>query len=127
MEIDMKKSLVAAGLFAGVTLMMAATPALARVDVDLNIGIPGPVYVQPAPVYAPPRPVYVQPAPVYVQPAPVYVQPAPVYVQPRPVYAEPHWRGGDRHHHHHGRGMRDSDRDGVPNRYDARPNNPYRY
>lgn len=27
---------------------------------------------------------------------------------------------------HHGRGG-DRDRDGVPNRYDRRPNNPYRY
>jgi len=25
------------------------------------------------------------------------------------------------------RGYRDRDRDGVPNRWDARPNNPYRY
>lgn len=25
------------------------------------------------------------------------------------------------------RGMRDYDRDGVPNRYDRRPHNPYRY
>lgn len=31
---------------------------------------PAPVYVQPAPVYVQPRPVYVQPRPVYVQPAP---------------------------------------------------------
>lgn len=27
----------------------------------------------------------------------------------------------------HRHGMRDYDRDGVPNRYDRRPNNPYRY
>jgi hypothetical protein len=117
---------IAAGLLAGVTLMTAATPALARVDVDLNIGIPGPVYVQPAPVYAPPPPVYVQPRTVYVQPQPVYVQPQPVYVQPQPVYGERHWRERE-WHRHHGRAMRDNDRDGVPNRYDARPNNPYRY
>lgn len=123
----MKKHLAAAaGLIACTTLMMAATPALARVDVDLNIGIPGPVYMHPAPMYAPP-PVYAPPRPVYVQPAPVYVQPAPVYVQPRPVYVERQWRERDWHHRHHGRGMRDTDRDGVPNRYDARPNNPYRY
>ena len=31
---------------------------------------PAPVYVQPAPVYVQPRPVYTQPRPVYVQPAP---------------------------------------------------------
>jgi hypothetical protein len=121
MEIAMKRYLtVAAGLLAGAALMMAATPALARVNVDLNIGVPGPVYVTPAPVYAPPPP-------VYVQPRPVYVQPAPVYVQPRPVYVERDWRERDWHHRHHGRSMRDSDHDGVPNRYDARPANPYRY
>lgn len=28
---------------------------------------------------------------------------------------------------HHGYGLRDSDGDGVPNRYDHRPHNPYRY
>ena len=34
------------------------------------------------------------------------------------------------YHGHHGRGYygyRDRDGDGVPNRYDRRPNNPYRY
>jgi hypothetical protein len=112
----MKKFLtVAAGLLAGTTLMLAASPALARVDVDFHIGVPG-VYVQPAPVYVQPRPVYVQPQPVYVQPQPVYVQPQPVYVE---RYHRGHWR--DRQMY------RDSDRDGVPNRYDRRPNNPYRY
>ncbi|RZJ83617.1 MAG: hypothetical protein EOO64_05760, partial [Massilia sp.] len=50
------------------------------------------------------------------------------YVQPRPVYRE-HWRhghGGD--HWRHGGGRHwDRDGDGVPNRHDRRPNNPYRY
>lgn len=32
--------------------------------------------------------------------------------------------GGHAHRH---RGHRDRDRDGIPNRYDRRPNNPYRY
>lgn len=54
-----------------------------------------------------------------MQPAPVYVQPAPVYVQPQPVY---HGHGG-----YHRRGAwGDADRDGVPNRCDSRPHNPYR-
>ena len=111
---------IAAGLLLGATLMLGAAPAMARVDVDLNIGIPG-VYVQPAPVY-------VQPRPVYVEPAPVYVQPQPVYVQPRPVYIEQDWRERRWHERHrHGWRGRDDDGDGVPNRYDSRPENPYRY
>jgi hypothetical protein len=113
----MKKFLTAAaGLFAGTALMLAASPALARVDVDFHIGVPSGVYVQPAPVY-------VQPRPVYVQPQPVFVQPRPIYVHPQPVYSE-------RQHHRHWRERRmyrDHDGDGVPNRYDRRPDNPYRY
>lgn len=48
-------------------------------------------------------------------------------------YRGPRWHG-DRHHYrsdtrryYRRHGMRDNDRDGVPNRYDRRPNNPYRY
>ena len=106
----------------------AASAAHARSDVSFSVGlnVPG-VYVQPAPVYVPPAPVYVQPAPVY-RPAPVYVQPAPVYVRPAPIY---YGYGGHRHHHgrpgmNHGRGGNgDWDRDGVPNRFDRAPGNPY--
>lgn len=71
----MKKNLtIAAGLIAGAVLLMGAGPAMAHVDVGINIGIPG--------VIAPP--VYVQPAPAYVQPAPIYVQPGPVYIERAP-------------------------------------------
>lgn len=31
------------------------------------------------------------------------------------------------YHHHHGWGDRDYDGDGVPNRFDDAPHNPYRY
>lgn len=62
----MKKYLtIAAGLIASTALMMAASPALAHVDVDVNIGLPG-VVVAPEPVYVQPRPVYVEPRPVYI-------------------------------------------------------------
>ncbi|RYF88022.1 MAG: hypothetical protein EON95_20945 [Caulobacteraceae bacterium] len=95
--------------------MAAASAAQARPDVHVSIGVGAPYgYVQPAPVY-------VQPEPVYVQPQPVYVQPAPVYVQPRPVYYESHARHGRRGP------WGDRDGDGVPNRYDRAPHNPYRY
>lgn len=50
---------------------------------------------------------------------------------PRHAIRHGHSRHYDRHYHHprydrHHRGWRDNDRDGVPNRYDRRPNNPYR-
>src|SRR5690349_5414491 len=103
----MNKTIGALGSLAGLVLLVSANAAHARVDVGINIDIPGPyvrpapVYVEPAPVYVQPRPVYVQPAPVYVQPRPVYVQPAPVYVQPQPVYGGPRYvdRHGPRHQH----------------------------
>jgi hypothetical protein len=129
----MKKYFTVAGLFTCATLMVAA-PAMARVNVDVHIGVPG-VYVQPAPVYVEPQPVYVQPQPVYVQPQPVYVQPYPVYVYPRPVHVHPqhshgvrpgHFRDG----HPYSSGYSpygDRDRDGIPNRWDYRPHNPYRH
>lgn len=105
----MKKFLaISASLTVGALMFFSAAPAMARVDVDLNVGIPGPVYVAPQPVY--------------VQPRPVYVQPRPVYVQPRPVYYERHHRHGYERRWRH-----DRDHDGVPNRWDRRPNNPYRY
>jgi hypothetical protein len=98
---------IAAILAIGGTVAFAAAPAMARVNVDLNIGGPGVYY----------------PAPVYVQPQPVYVQPQPVYVQPAPVYGYGYQHGWNRGHHY---GWRDNDGDGVPNRYDRAPNNPYR-
>lgn len=109
----MKKQLgKAAAVLAGMALALTAGSAMARTNVDISIGIPGVIYAQPAPVY--------------VQPQPVYVQPRVVYMQPQPVYVE-------RHRHRHGwherAGYRrhDRDGDGVPNRWDARPRNPYRY
>jgi hypothetical protein len=102
-----KPLLAAAVLFAG---LAAASAAHARSDVHLSIGVQVPFGYG-----------YVQPAPVYVQPQPVYVQPHPIYVQPQPVYYE-----APRHHYRRGH-WRDHDRDGVPNRYDRAPHNPYRY
>lgn len=112
----------------GLAALAAAPAAQARSDVYFSIGINAPYgYVQPAPVYVAPQPVYVQPAPVYVQPEPVYVRPEPVYVVPGRAYGHGYHHGY--HHGHRGRGgpWGDADRDGVPNRYDRRPHNPYRY
>jgi hypothetical protein len=108
------KPLLAAAIALGA--LAAASAAHARPDVFVSIGIQAPFgYVQPAPVY-------VQHQPVYVQPQPVYVQPQPVYMQPRPVYYRDH---------HQRRNARtpwgDADHDGVMNRHDRAPHNPYRY
>lgn len=118
----MKKLLAAAGTLTCATLMLAA-PAMARVNVDLHVGVglPG-VYVYPAPVYAHPQPMYVQPYPVYVHPAPVYAPP------PHAHWHRPsgHFRQGPAYGHgYHPYG--DRDRDGIPNRWDHRPRNPYRH
>ncbi|SFO03204.1 MULTISPECIES: hypothetical protein [unclassified Variovorax] len=72
--------------------------------------------------------------------AQVYVTPAPphrhydrrYYAPPPPPHYHPGYHRGDRYYRHDrydGRryGRHDNDRDGVPNRYDRRPNNPYRY
>ena len=64
------------------------------------------VYVVPAP---PPPPGY------YRRPPPRH------YYAPPPRYRRDHDRRWD-----HRRGRWDNDRDGVPNRYDRAPNNPYR-
>ena len=73
-----------------------------------------------------------QPSGRFVQ-TQVYVVPAPPprhYYGPPPrrYYAPPpprHYRHDRRWDNRRG-GYRDNDRDGVPNRYDRRPNNPYR-
>jgi len=109
------KPLLAAAVALGA--IGAASTAQAHTDVVFSIGVPA----------------YVEPAPVYVQQAPVYVEPAPVYVRPFGVYERP-YRIAERryyyeHERHHGReygAWGDRDHDGVPNRFDRAPNNPYR-
>jgi hypothetical protein len=101
-----------------------ASAAHARSDVFFSIGVQAPgVYVEPAPVYVQPQPVYVNPG---------YVESRPVYVTPRIEYRhEDDWRRhGWRHweERRHARGpYGDADRDGVLNRFDRAPANPYRY
>ena len=97
---------------------LGASAASAQVWGSVSINLPGPpVAVMPAP-------------PVYVRPAPVYVQPAPRaygYGYGRDNYYR-HGHGQGYYEHRDYRGARlDRDGDGVPNRYDRRPNNPYRY
>jgi hypothetical protein len=104
------KPLLAAAVALGA--IGAATTAQARTDVvfGVNLGIPA----------------YVEPAPVYVQPQPVYVQPRVEYYGYNDRYAHDwRWREARRVEYRH-HGWRDSDHDGVPDRFDARPYNPYR-
>lgn len=116
----------AAGLRSAVLLALGglallASPAQARPDVQWSVTIGGPA------VHA--SPVYVQPAPV------IYGPPAHGYhyyergerwrSAHHPRYHHDH-HGHYHHHRGHGRGYRDSDRDGVPDRWDRRPENPWR-
>jgi len=106
---------VAAALAAGAVLF--AAPAQARTSVHLSIGTGVPYgYAQPGYVYS-------QPSYVYSQPSYVYSQPSYVYTQPSYIYYD---NGVHRRHYNRG-AWRDRDGDGVPNRFDRRPNNPRRY
>lgn len=126
------KTLAIAAVAAGALAAASAAQASDRVNWSIGINVPG-AYVQPAPVYYNPAPVYYNPAPVYYEPAPVYYESAPVYVAPRssyyvqsaPVYYSGARWNGHRPHHRNG-AWGDADRDGVPNRFDRAPNNPYR-
>lgn len=122
----------------------AASSAQAHSDVSFYVGVQVPgMYVQSAPVY-------VQPAPLNVQPWQVY-RPVPVryerYDEGR-RHEGPHWQGRRTYGDHERVGFAnvyepggprnlwqssqpygpngDLDRDGIPNRFDRAPNNPYR-
>lgn len=115
---------------------------------------PAPAYGYPAPVYVQPRPVYVQPRPVYVQPTPYgysrhdgwedrrWQRRGPYGDRDRDGIANVYDHDSPRNRRH-GRlygpygdldrdGIpniddRDRDGDGVRNRHDRAPHNPYRY
>jgi hypothetical protein len=109
------KSIAVAALALGA--VGAASAAHARSDVFFSIGVPG---------------AYVSNAPVYVQPEPVYVAP-PVYQYEQPYYGNGVAYVYERDHHRYWRHNHrfgpygDRDHDGVPNRFDRAPGNPYRH
>jgi len=123
----MLRSIIATTVATAALLGATAAQAGTHWSVGIGINVPpvgvvvdSPRYVEPAPVYyAPPPPVYV-PAPRYYAPRDVYYAPAPRVVYDV-SYRDRRWDDGRRY------GRRDNDGDGVPNRYDRRPNNPYRY
>lgn len=120
----MKKILLAGAVSSA--LFAVAVPASAAVNV--RIGPPPPhAEVVPAPRHG-----YVW-APGYWDMrnrSYVWVQGSWVRARPGYVYAGPQWRehGGRwyREPARWERGYRDRDHDGVPNRFDRRPNDPYR-
>jgi hypothetical protein len=99
----------------------AATAANAHTDVVFSVGIPAPAYVAPAPVYVQPEPVFV-PEPVYAPAPVVYYGYGRRYVSPGVRYEQRYYDGRG----YYRQGWRDSDRDGVPNRFDHAPFNPHR-
>lgn len=116
--------------------LLAPAAAQANPDVrwSVTIGSPGHGHHgHPGVVYVPPpsRGVYVHPAPV------IYGPPAYGHYRERRHHHKHHHHhhhyyqrddDDDDEHRHHRRGARrDSDRDGVPDRWDRRPENPWRY
>ncbi|MDQ0569115.1 hypothetical protein QFZ42_000949 [Variovorax paradoxus] len=108
----MKKLIFAISAAALLSLAALSAPAQAQTGGRF---IQAQVYVVPAP--PPPRHHY-------------YAPPPPRHHYYGPGYHRGHDRYEDRRHRHWEErryGRRDYDGDGVPNRYDRRPNNPYRY
>jgi hypothetical protein len=109
-----KKTLLAIAAVVAASGALLSAPAQARGSVVLSLGVPAPVYS-----YGYPQPVYTQPY-GYAQP---YGYPQPGYVVAEPnIYIGPGY--GYSYGHRYVR--RDSDRDGVPDRFDRRPFNPRR-
>lgn len=140
-----KTSLIAACL-AVASLAATSTPASAEVSINVQFG-PPPLRIEYAPaprhgqIWAPGHwewngRAYIWSTGIWMQARPGYS-----YIQPAWVQRGNRWemhrggwerggadRGGHGREQGHGHGrFSDRDRDGVPDRYDARPNNPYRY
>lgn len=120
----MMKKLIAGSLLAA-SLGGLALGAEARTNVDFYVSFaaPAPVYYQPPPpavIYEPapaPRAGWVWAPGYWDWRATRYHWVGGHWVRPRPGYV--YYRGAWRAH--------DADHDGVPNRYDRFPGNPYRF
>src|SRR3546814_1434324 len=97
----MKKLLL---LAAAATALLGSSAAMARVDVDMSIGVPGIIYAEPDYYYPPVR--YVERPRVVIVPERIY-RPVPVY---RSRYYRDEYRGhryykeykrGHKHHRRH--------------------------
>ena len=133
-----KQLLLAAALAIGGTCAMTATPAQARVHVDVYANVaPPPLRAEVVPA---PRRGYVWVPGYWEWPGHRHLWMQGYWVKARPGYhyREPRWvEHGGRWNMQPGgwdrdgdgipnRRDRDRDGDGVPNRYDQRPDNPYR-
>jgi hypothetical protein len=123
MEVVMKKLLtVAAGLIASTTMLMTAAPAMARTDLHVQVQSPAGYGAQRID-YAQSRPVYEDHHRQQAQPQRSFHEHGRYNEHGRPMYRDrDDYRGRAIHYQ-----RRDSDRDGVPDRFDARPHNSYRY
>ena len=110
-------------LFALALGALAATGSAQARDVDVQwsvtIGSPRVGVAVGAPVYA--QPVYAQPVHAPRVHAPRVITQPVVVLPPRGSYGAYGTYGVA-----HGRGWKDADRDGIPNRYDRHDHNPYR-
>ena len=119
----MRKLLVGSILAVGIG---AALPAAARTNVDLYLNVAPPV--APVEVVPAPRHGWVWVPGVYEWRGHHHVWVGGHWVRARPgyYYAPSRWVEHDGRWGYRGGGWhRDSDRDGVPDRYDAAPFNPY--
>ena len=121
----MKKLIL--GSLVAATLAASALPAAARTEVFVNLAPPAPRYeVVPAP-----RAGWVWVPGVWEWRGHRHVWVAGHWVRHRPgyVYAPARWvdNGGRSAYYAPAWTPRDRDGDGVPNRYDRSPDNPYRY
>jgi hypothetical protein len=132
-----KRTWIAAAAALATAAAVTSTPASAYTSIGVQIGLPAPVYVAPPP---PPPAVVYQAAPV--RPGQLWVAGhwewqgnGHVWVPGRYLraragyhYQQPRWQQhGERWAYYGGGWSRgDRDGDGVPNRYDRAPNNPYR-
>jgi len=114
------------GSLLAASLGALALPAAARTEVFVNIA-PPPLRYEPVPVH---RVGYVWVPGYWDYRGHRYVWIGGHYARHRPghYYAQPVWVSDHRGYYvRHGGWRRDADGDGVPNRYDRRPYNPYRY
>ena len=114
------------GSLIAATLAGTALPAAARTEVFVNFG-PPPVRYEPVPVH---RVGYHWVPGHWDYRGHRYVWIKGHYIRKRPgyYYTQPVWVDSPRGYYMRAGGWRrDRDGDGVPNRFDRRPDNPYRY
>ena len=114
------------GSLLAASLGALALPAAARTEVFINVA-PPPLRYEPVPVH---RVGYHWVPGYWDHRGHRYVWVAGHYIRKRPgyFYTQPVWVESPRGYYVQHRGWRrDADGDGVPNRYDRRPYNPYRY